>query len=155
MCNVPVRLWPPRFITSPPALLALLDGLLSDWSVFPRKVAVMVRGTRPRHKRVEVWLTEQEHQMVTERAASCGLSGSGYLRNVGLGYTPKGMFDHDAVLALIKVHADQGRLGGLLKLWLTDRSGEGAPVHEVRGLLREIEALQTQLRALVAGVKKP
>jgi len=49
----------------------------------------------------------------------------------------------------VRVNADQGRLGGLLKLWLSDRPGDGASTSDVRRLLREIEETQITLRKLV------
>jgi hypothetical protein len=49
----------------------------------------------------------------------------------------------------VKVNADQGRLGGLLKLWLTERPGDGASTRDVRRVLQEIEATQAELRRLV------
>jgi hypothetical protein len=49
-----------------------------------------------------------------------------------------------------KVNGDQGRLGGLLKLWLVERAGQGAPEIEVRRLLDRLGELQTRL-AEIAG----
>jgi hypothetical protein len=50
---------------------------------------------------------------------------------------------------LVRVNADQGRLGGLLKLWLVERPGEGASTVDVRRLLQQIEETQAELRRLV------
>jgi hypothetical protein len=80
---------------------------------------------------------------------STGLSFSDYLRTLGVGHSPKSIFDQDAILALVKLHADQGRLGGLLKLWLFEKPGEGNSVSEVKGLLHQIEDLQRELKILV------
>jgi hypothetical protein len=49
----------------------------------------------------------------------------------------------------VKLHADQGRLGGLLKLWLSEKTGEGAPAKDVRAVLQQIESLQMQIARLV------
>ena len=56
------------------------------------------------------------------------------------------------MLALAKVNGDQGRLGGLLKLWLVERAGEGVPVIEVRRLLDRISELQARLADIVGRV---
>ena len=53
-------------------------------------------------------------------------------------------------MELAKVNGDQGRLGGLLKLWLTDRPGVGVRELEVRVLLERIAELQGRL-AEIAG----
>ena len=47
------------------------------------------------------------------------MSTSAYLRQVGLGMPIKSILDQNSIADLAKVNADQGRLGGLLKLWLT------------------------------------
>ena len=48
------------------------------------------------------------------------MSNSAYLRQVGLGMPIKSILDQNSIADLAKVNADQGRLGGLLKLWLTN-----------------------------------
>ena len=50
------------------------------------------------------------------------MSTSAYLRQVGLGMPIKSILDHKSIADLAKVNADQGRLGGLLKLWLMSDS---------------------------------
>jgi hypothetical protein len=91
--------------------------------------------------------------MIEARAKTSGLSSSGFLRALGLGHEPKSVFDREAILELIRLHADQGRLGGLLKLWLSGRKGEGAPAGQVRSVLQQIESLQMQLARLVVQEK--
>ncbi len=71
-----------------------------------------------------------------------------FLRNVGLGTRVTSILDHKAVLALLKVNADQGRLGGLLKLCLATPS-HAAPLAELRRLLDDIESTQRAQRALI------
>ena len=70
-----------------------------------------------RHLRVPV-LPDEEIQ-IKSNAAIAGLSIAEYLRRVSLGYQIQSIVDKDYVLQLSKINADQGRLGGLLKLWLT------------------------------------
>ena len=50
-----------------------------------------------------------------------------YLKTLGLGYEPKSLLDAERVGELLKACGDLGRLGGLLKLWLSERPGDGAP----------------------------
>jgi hypothetical protein len=73
-----------------------------------------------------------------------------YLRAAGIGHPIRSTLDHAAVLQLAKVNDDQGRLGGLLKLWLVEKPGQGAPESEVRRLLDRLGELQTRL-AEIAG----
>ena len=74
---------------------------------------------------------------------------SAYLRNLGLGFQPHSTLDQEAILALLKVNADQGRLGGLFKLWLSGQSAPAAETPEIRKLLTAIEDCQLKLKALV------
>ena len=107
------------------------------------------REPRDRRRPLRVVVSASERARIAERAAAARLSVSAYLRNLGTGWEPKSTLDHQAILALAKVNADQGRLGGLLKLWLSERPGQGASAVEVRRLLGEIEAAQTGLRKLM------
>ncbi len=59
---------------------------------------------------------------------------------------------HAAVGDLVRVAGDQGRLGGLLKLWLVERAGAGASEIEVRRLLDRIGELQGKLADTVSRV---
>jgi hypothetical protein len=104
---------------------------------------------RGRRHPVKLYVSAQEHSRLLQRARSCDLPVSVYLRRLGTGYEPKSTLDAQAILSLIKVNADQGRLGGLLKLWLSARPGEGAAAFEVRDVLRRIEAAQLELRAII------
>ncbi len=63
------------------------------------------------------------------------------------------MLDTQAISNLLKALADLGRLGGLLKLWLSERPGQGASTVDVRRLLRQIEAHQMQLKGIIEGLK--
>jgi hypothetical protein len=62
----------------------------------------------------------------------------------------RSILDYDAVRELAKINSDQGRLGGLLKLWLSERAGQGTSAIELRRLLDRISEVQTQL-ADIAG----
>jgi mobilization protein NikA len=102
------------------------------------------REKRAKILRVVVSDTEAGH--IAAYAQGTGLSVSHYLRNLGLGDPPQSQLDRQLVLELIKINGDQGRLGGLLKLWLSTRPGEGASAFDVRSVLREIEATQALLK---------
>ena len=91
--------------------------------------------------------------MIASLAAATGLSLSAYLLAVGQGYLVSSRVDREQVRELALINGDLGRLGGLLKLWLTDevramRHG----VNDIRGLLHKIEARQEQMGALMASM---
>jgi hypothetical protein len=110
----------------------------------------MAQETRDRRRQLRVVVSASERSRIEDRARSAGLSVSAYLRTAGLCHPIRSTLDHAAVMELAKVNGDQARLGGLLKLWLTDRAGVGASEIEVRLLLERIAELQGRL-AEIAG----
>jgi hypothetical protein len=74
------------------------------------------------------------------------MSASGYLRALGLELAIESTIDQRAVLDLLKINADLGRLGGLIKMWLSsDRSFESG---SGQALQRKLDATLNQIRAL-------
>ena len=110
------------------------------------------RGPRDRINHLQVVVDADERTEIKRRAAASGLSVSAYLRAVALGRQTSLVLDHKAVGELVKVAGDQGRLGGLLKLWLVDQPGCGAPEIDVRRLLERLGDLQGNLADIVARV---
>lgn len=109
--------------------------------------------TRPRGKRpLNVWVTPEERVEIERLAAATSLSVSAYLRTLGLAYQPKSTLDAGRVRELLKACGDLGRLGGLLKLWLVERPGQGAPEIDVRRLLDQIGELRERIVEKVASV---
>ena len=105
--------------------------------------------SRDRNRPLKVVVSARERAEIETRAAATGLSVSAYLRNLGLGFQPHSTLDHEAILALLKVNADQGRLGGLFKLWLSGGHTGAASAAEIRRLLHDIESAQRTLSGLV------
>ena len=106
---------------------------------------------RDRVNHLQVIVTDAERAEIKARAAAASLSVSAYLRAAGMGATFRSAASsHEQVAALAKVNADQGRLGGLLKLWLSERPGHGAAARDVRALLDRIGDLQGALAEAAA-----
>lgn len=108
------------------------------------------RNTQP----IRVWVTADEKAGIEEMARSTGNSTSAFLRKVGLGYEVRSILDYSRAQDLVKVNADLGRLGGLLKLWLTnDKRLDGFSQTDLRCLilatLNKIEGNQAQMRELI------
>lgn len=97
-----------------------------------------------------------EEAAIKKMAASAGLPVAAYLRNVGLGYQVRGILDNKRVEELARINGDLGRLGGLLKLWLTDdprtaQFGEST----IRALLSKIEDTQDNMHQVMQSVVLP
>ena len=67
-----------------------------------------------------------------------------------------GMVDYKQVEELARINGDLGRLGGLLKLWLTDdeRTAQFGKA-TIRAVLSRIEATQNQMIDLINRVITP
>jgi hypothetical protein len=77
-----------------------------------------VKQKRRHHLRVPV--LQEEKAIIEAQAQQAGLSVACYLRRVGQGYRINGVVDYEQVRKLARINGDLGRLGGLLKLWLTN-----------------------------------
>lgn len=109
---------------------------------------------RTHHLRVPVFPEEQ--QRIEEMASQAGRSVAAYLRDVGQSYPIRGVMDYEKVRELAAINGDLGRLGGLLKLWLTNdpktaHFGEST----IRALLARIEKTQDDMTAVMRQVIHP
>ena len=76
--------------------------------------------TERRDKKLRVPVLPIEEAEIKNKAANAGLTVAEYLRNLGLGYQVPSIVDSRQVDSLLKINGDLGRLGGLIKLWLTN-----------------------------------
>lgn len=111
------------------------------------------RQTRKHGTHLRVPVLAHEKSAIEHHAAAVGLSVAAYLRNIGLGYEVTSMLDYRRVDDLAKINGDLGRLGGLLKLWLTnDERLRQVKAEEIRGVLNKIERNQDAMRAIMQTV---
>ncbi|HRB46551.1 MAG TPA: conjugal transfer transcriptional regulator TraJ [Nitrosomonas sp.] len=114
--------------------------------------------TNPKNKRkyklhLRVPVEPEEGKIIREQAEKCGLSISEYLKKLGLGYEPTSIMDNQKVNELAKINGDLGRLGGLLKLWLSDdRRAAHFDKKTINGLLKDIEETRTQMTAIMMKI---
>ena len=73
-----------------------------------------------RDKKLRVPVLPIEEAEIKNKATDAGLTVAEYLRNLGLGYQVPSIVDSRQVDSLLKINGDLGRLGGLIKLWLTN-----------------------------------
>lgn len=106
--------------------------------------------TRKNSRHLRVPVLPYEEIQIKSNAANAGLSIAEYLRRISLGYQIHSVLDKDHVLQLTKINADLGRLGGLLKLWLTqDPRVAHFDYRTVMNLLRSIQSTQDAMLAVV------
>lgn len=103
---------------------------------------------------LKAYVTEQEYRQIVDLSSRCGLSVSELARRVLLGQRVDSKVDKKAFLEMLGVKADLGRLGGLLKLWLSDKSKVVGCTSEVRKVLHQIETRQKDLKPLIEELEK-
>jgi hypothetical protein len=109
-------------------------------------------------RRLRVPVLPEDEEVIKAKARAVGLSTAAYLRSLGLGFEPPSTLDYRAVMELAKINGDQGRLGGLLKLWLTDdaKFRDFARSQDVRAavltLLQQLGESQQQLQSVMRGI---
>lgn len=106
--------------------------------------------TRRESTPLKVWVTPEEKAGIEHKAAAHSLSASAYLRRLGLALPIESTVDQQAVLELVKINADLGRLGGLFKMWLTSNESfqsisAQAIQRKVEGALNEVRSLQKKM----------
>lgn len=111
------------------------------------------KGSTP----IKVWCLPAEREVIRANAERSGMSVSRYLRSVGMGSEVKSVVDYERVSELTKMAGDLGRLGGLLKLWLTRpeslaKFGEARTRDAIEGALDEIYGSQKAIQDLVRQV---
>jgi hypothetical protein len=115
------------------------------------------KKTPKKSPRVKVSLRPEEQVLIKQQADQAGLAVSAYLRKVGLGYPINSALDYQAVDTLAKINADLGRLGGLLKMWLTNderlKSFEPVQLRETLvGVVEQLNERQNELRTCIKRV---
>ena len=115
-------------------------------------------GTETRErsgKRYNVRTTLAEETALEGIASACSLSVPALMRRAALGHQVTSTVDFQAITELSRLRGDLGRVGGLLKLWLSEDGKWPAPgvqQTDVRGLVDQLQALQSELRARIEAL---
>lgn len=114
------------------------------------------KKSRKGSQRITVYCLPEEKKLIEENARAAGKTASSYLLTVGQGYQVTGIVDAEQVREMAKISGDLGRLGGLLKWWLTDdaRVANFTP-ETIRTVLSKIEDTQIELGAVMSKVIRP
>lgn len=113
------------------------------------KVKLVDKTTSERRKDqspIKVYCTRSQRRIIEQNACSVGMSLSTYLQRVGTNCNLNVQSHNEDVEKLLKINADLGRLGGLIKLWLTnDRKSNLVGQQELHRVLAQISATQSEL----------
>ena len=100
-----------------------------------------------RTEQVKAYVTPEEFALIMESSERAGLSLSEFARRVCLGFRVESREDQQARRELLKVNANLGRLGGLLKQALVAGNKE-----RIYGLLHKIDQAQALLKARIRNL---
>ena len=114
------------------------------------------RITRKSSTPIKVYCLPEEKEQIEAQAKRAGMSAARYLREVGQGYHISGVVDYEQVRELARINGDLGRLGGLLKLWLTDdvRTAQFGQ-STIIAVLGRIEATQEEMGKVMTKIVMP
>ncbi len=103
--------------------------------------------TRKNSTRITLYLLPEEKAFIDENAKRFGMSSNEFIRSCVKGQKFPSHIDLLAMKELIKLRADLGRLGGLLKLWLSDdKKTQRFNVATIMQLLGRIDSSMSSLR---------
>lgn len=105
-----------------------------------------------RSRQIHVPVNATEFTEIEAHAAKAGLGKAAFLRNLGVGHAPPAAIDQTQIDRLWKVNADLGRLGGLLKWWLSDEGKLAAsqvPRGRLETVLNDLRVTQQHLRRAI------
>lgn len=111
--------------------------------------------TDTREHALRVWVTLEEKALIDQHAKATCMSCSRYLRTLGVGYVPQSKLDVFHMLELAKVNGGMGRLGGLLKMLLTNQERRTPELdRQLESLLDEIAVVQGDLWTIAQKLKE-
>jgi hypothetical protein len=112
--------------------------------------------TRKSSLPIKVYCLPEERKIIKENAKAAGMSLSAFLLSVGQGYQVQGIVDYERVRNLARINGDLGRVGGLLKLWLTDDVRKAVVGSKaIYDLLARIDETQAQMAGVMKTIVRP
>lgn len=112
------------------------------------KVRLKKKSNRRRRTEiVQFRVDPDELALINANAGACQLTTAEFLRRLGQGYIPPSKVDLVAVRELCQVAGDLGRLGGLLRLWITEKKGGGQGASNSTISVREIDVLWADIQS--------
>ena len=109
---------------------------------------------RRREQYLHIRVHAEEAEAIAAQARAVGMTVGAYVRAVAAGYQPRAIVDRERVHEMLRVNGDLGRLGGLLKLWLSDDAklnhfDRGQIRQAILAALRRIDENQADLRDVI------
>ena len=108
---------------------------------------------------IKIYLNSNDKKRIAQEARECGMSMSAYARSLATGGRPASRLELADMDKVMKIHADLGRIGGLLKMTLTNDErlndmGREMGIATIDGALVDIRATSAKLLAIIDIVLK-
>ena len=100
------------------------------------------QAPRDRNRAMRIYVNPVERSEINAKAKAAGMTVSAYVRTAAMNKRIVSALDREGLGILSKVHGDQGRLGGLLRMYLKDPDAAGSIA---RALLDQIKSVQRDL----------
>lgn len=115
-----------------------------------------INPTRKSCPPIKVYCLPSERATIQAEARKAGMSASAYLLSVGQRYYIESITDYERVQELTRINGDLGRLGGLLKLWLTndERTAQFSDA-TMRAILSKIADTQDEMVKVMRAIVRP
>ncbi len=118
------------------------------------------KKTRRDSTRITLYLLPEEKKFIDENAARLNISANEFIRASVKGQRFPSHVDQDTIHELIKLRADLGRLGGLLKLWLsndhkTAKFNVGVILQLLSRIYADMDRLRLYLDTLWERISRP
>jgi hypothetical protein len=108
------------------------------------------QAPRDRNRAMRIYVTNDERSTIEAQAKAAGMTISAYVRTAAMNKRIRSAHDREALRLLSKVNGDQGRLGGLIRMYLKDPDAAGSIA---RALLDQIKSVQRDLAEAARKVK--
>ncbi len=132
----------------------VIDSPLAQYQLTPKQGGFMGSDKRKRDQSIQIRVTAEEKRFIEQRANACaGGTSAHYLRSLGLGTELKTKSDGETVKTLLKIGADFGRVGGLVKLFVAQREHRYS-VHDFQTMDRFIKELDMTRTDIAEALKK-
>jgi len=120
------------------------------------KTKKVIRQGSTEKPRVTVrFSSTEEKESIERKAKECGYGtekqsgASSYMKAVCLGYTPVSVFDQNVLVELCDIHADLGRIGGLIRKAMND----GQVGDHYNAYIGELLETRKELRGLISDIR--
>ena len=94
---------------------------------------------------IVIYVNADEKEAIGATARQCNTSLSDFGRTLMLGHEPVNALDYATAGTLLKINADLGRLGGLLKLYLARENANDPYIPVIHDLLGKIDGVMRRM----------